>query len=180
MALIYSDLLIQRACPINTAEKKGNNIRGENCLFKGWRVDEVAAPSVIAQIAYVVRWEEMLFFHGSIAELDIISPVVAIIRKLERAGKKKTAEGLVWMKYEIKHWSTAVTLRLSRLSREDIRQLFRLEQIRFARCIQSSSYRRLKEVDQLISCNNTFKIWPCLVWASGLLVFGHGWGQLVF
>lgn len=34
-ALIYNDLLIRSACPINTAEKKGNNIRAENCLFKG-------------------------------------------------------------------------------------------------------------------------------------------------
>lgn len=94
------------------------------------------------------------FFHRSIVKQDIISSVVAVIRKLERA--EKSAEGLVGMKYEMRQWSTAVTLRLSRLSREDIRQLFRLEQIRFACCIQSSSYRRLKEVAQLISCNNTF------------------------
>lgn len=76
--------------------------------------------------------------------------------KKTRESRKKSAQGLVGMKYEMRQWSTAVTLRLSRLSREDIRQLFRLEQIRFACCIQSSSYRRLKEVDQLISCNNTF------------------------
>lgn len=34
-ALIYSDLSIRPACPIDTAGKEGNDVRGENCLFKG-------------------------------------------------------------------------------------------------------------------------------------------------
>lgn len=122
-------------------------------------MEEAAAASAMALIARVDLAEMRGYasFRGSVIELDIISSVVAVIRKLEGA-EKSPAEGLVWMKYERKQQSAAVTLRLSRLSREDIGQRLRLGQIRSARCIQSCSCSRLQEVDQHISCNNTFKV----------------------
>lgn len=52
-------------------------------------------------------------------------------------GEKKSVEGLVGMRYEMRQWSIAGTLRLSHLSQMDIQQLFLLEQIRSV----STAYR---------------------------------------
>lgn len=51
-------------------------------------MDEAAAPGAIAQIAYVdpARMRGSAFFLGSVVELDIISSVVAVIRKLQISG----------------------------------------------------------------------------------------------
>lgn len=51
-------------------------------------MDQAAAPSVIAQIAYVdpAQMRGNAFFHGSVVELDIISSAVAVIGKLQING----------------------------------------------------------------------------------------------
>lgn len=58
-------------------------------------MEEAAAPSAMAQIACVDPAEMRRYasFRGSVIELDVISSVVAVIGKLERAGKKKPSGG---------------------------------------------------------------------------------------
>lgn len=141
-AIYWSSELVQ-----SIAQKRRETTLGEKIAYlkaEEWKrgcADCDSRDTVCGSCLHVrAEMRGNAFFHGSILEHHIISWVLTVIRKLERGGKK-SAEGLVGMKYEMRQRSTAVTLRLSRLSWEDIRQLFRLEQIRFACCIQSSSYR---------------------------------------
>lgn len=60
-------------------------------------MEQAAAPSVIARIAHVGPADmRKCFSRGSIVELDIISSVVPVIRKIERGGEKWN-EQRVWL-----------------------------------------------------------------------------------
>ena len=89
------------------------------------------------------RWKEMHFSTetNKKALYYFLGSARNVMRKLAE-GKKKSVKGLVGMRYEMRQWCIAGTLRLSRLSSVDIPKYVTAPANQVCQlCIQISSYR---------------------------------------